>query len=144
MRVNLCLAIALSAIVVTGCSTLQRLAPPGFVKYEDLAKDTPPNPAIEAAVEERTVSRKTRFPRLSEEPNRAPTALSAASRANETVDLLEKRDALQRELDAIRAVADADQAKRASELEAARDALDQAIKRERDRAADDARSRPKN
>ena len=52
------------------CAGIKRFAPPGLVKYEDLAGDQPPNPAITARIEEMKAERKGSFPDLKEIPER--------------------------------------------------------------------------
>lgn len=74
---------------VSGCadSQLARFAPPGIIKYEDIASEKPANPAITARVEERRADPEAGdFPRLantpgeSDRPDRRPQAELDAER----------------------------------------------------------------
>lgn len=81
------LAVGVLAVGAGGCTTLKRLAPPGFVKYEDLAGDKPKNAVIEERVKAVRTARDARFPNLSEQPAVAPTPMPAAERKLFLVDL---------------------------------------------------------
>jgi hypothetical protein len=61
---------AAAAVAVTGCANYQwaRLAPPGILKYEDIASQKPPNPAVEKEIAQIDDASPSRFPRLSETP----------------------------------------------------------------------------
>ncbi len=60
-----------AALLVMGCSGVQwrRLAPPGILKYEELASEKPPNPVIDEQIAERKDGEKTHFPNLSLAPS---------------------------------------------------------------------------
>ncbi len=83
----------------TGCETAKRLVPPGFVKYEDIAKDIPPNPVITQRIRELGIDGKSagadpkpKYPKLSEQPAAAPAGLDASQREAEIARLLQVRD----------------------------------------------------
>ncbi len=62
-----------AALLVVGCSGVQwrRLAPPGILKYEELASKKPPNPVIEEQIAQRKDGEKTHFPNLSQAPSQS-------------------------------------------------------------------------
>ncbi len=63
--------VAFFALAACANTDLARFAPPGIVKYEDLAGDQPINPAVAARVEERKAETGTgRFPKLAETPGK--------------------------------------------------------------------------
>lgn len=74
------LALGAFAVAAGGCTTLERLAPPGFVKYEDLAGDKPKNAVIQERVKAVKDARDARYPNLSEQPSAAPTPMPAEER----------------------------------------------------------------
>lgn len=84
------------AALTSGCVDLglQRFAPPGIIKYENLAKDLPPNPAIVERVETVKAERGTSYPKLSEQPQEPPVAIPVAEREIEAAALRNARDAL--------------------------------------------------
>lgn len=90
-------AMAALAALAGGCADLglQRFAPPGIIKYEDLAKDQPPNPAIVERVELVKAGSDGRFPNLSEQPQETPTATPPEEREAEMAALRDARDALE-------------------------------------------------
>ncbi len=94
---RLCLVVL--AISLAGCANAKRFLPPGFVKYEDLAKDTPVNPQIEAAIEKQVTDTDGEFPRFRDQPDRPPENLSKAQREAAAQELLAARDALDDNLD---------------------------------------------
>ncbi len=85
-----------AALLVMGCSGVQwrRLAPPGILKYEELASEKPPNPVIEEEIAERKDGEKTRFPNLSAAPSRSDLPAERA------------QDELKAEMDALAAARD--------------------------------------
>jgi hypothetical protein len=84
-----------AALALTGCSGgLKRFAPPGIVKYEELEKDIPPNPAIVARIEEERDAPGGGFPKLSEQPTALPQGIAKPERAAMTDGLIAGRDAL--------------------------------------------------
>ena len=108
--------------VAAGCADvdLKRLAPPGIVRHENLAKDQPIDPAIKARMEEVASRDAEGFPVLADQPSEAPRGLGSDIRTVQENDLMAKRDALSAASQADRAAADAE---RLETLEAERDAL---------------------
>ncbi len=120
--------LALAALAATGCSGgLKRFAPPGIVKYEELAKDQPVNPAIEKRVAERAEEGGGGFPNLSEQPLTTPEGIAKPERAAMEEALLAERDVLDAAVAADRELAAAE---RDAALEEARDALSEAVAKE--------------
>ena len=71
-RLALPLLAGAGVFAVTGCESgdLARFAPPGIVKYEDLAGDQPVNPDVAQRIEERRAEKGAgKFPRLAETPD---------------------------------------------------------------------------
>lgn len=82
-----------------GCasdSVFARFAPPGVVKYEDIASEKPPNPAIQETVREYRDTTRRRFPVLSRTPTAEPPPQmpDAAVREALRAGLVEGREAL--------------------------------------------------
>lgn len=120
-RTYLLLAAAMTA---TGCTDgFKRFAPPGIVKYEDLEKGEPTDPAIAARVEEFKATKAGGFPKLAEQPQAAPKGIAAPERAAMEKGLLALRDDLTVKVEADRAAAAAERdtsiATLAEQLEAA-------------------------
>ena len=136
------LVLCLAVFAMGGCSTLERLAPPGFVKYEDLEKDTPPNPEIQARIEARKQSGERSFPNLSDTPSTTPEGMTAAELEAERARLLAEREALNEGAAADREAAEAERLLEAAELQAQRDALAEEVEAQRKKAASDRRTRP--
>lgn len=123
----------IAALAAAGCSGgLQRFAPPGIVKYEDLAKDQPPSPAIASRIEARKDEPGGGFPRLSEQPTKLPEGIAKPERDAMMGELLAQRDALSAAVGEDRILAAAE---RVEEIEIEREALGVAI------ADDDAAAR---
>lgn len=124
----------IAALAVAGCASggLKRFAPPGIVKYEDLAKDQPPNPAIVQRIDEQKDEPGGGFPNLSEQPTKLPEGIAKRERDAMIADLLVQRDALNIAVEEDRVLADGE---RQQALEADRDALGDAV------AKDDAAAR---
>lgn len=132
------------AVLASGCAGIERFAPPGIVKYEDLSGDQPQNPEILARVVERKAERQPTFPNLSDAPQAPPVPLAPDEQDALKAELVVRRDALAADVEADAAKSAADRealvvlpgaGSTAIGLEAARDAL--AEKAE----ADDARAR---
>jgi len=136
------LAFCLSLLAAGGCSTLERIAPPGFVKYEDLEKDTPPNPEIQARVEARKMSGERSFPNLSQTPSANPAAPAAAELEAERTRLLAERDALNANAAEDREAAEIERLLETAELESKRDTLAAEVDAQRKKAESDRRTRP--
>jgi hypothetical protein len=79
-----------------GCAELNlaRFAPPGIIKYEDIAGDQPVNEQIEARIEERKAAGESKTPNLSEQPQKIPTGASKAERESLAAELRAKRASL--------------------------------------------------
>lgn len=118
------------ALAATGCTGgLQRLAPPGIVKYEDRAKGVPINPQISERMEASKDAPGGGFPNLSEQPTDLPEGVAKPERDAMLAEMLQTRDALAAAVEADRLMATAE---REGDPAEARDALDVAV------AADDA------
>ncbi|MGE0408470.1 MAG: hypothetical protein AB7P23_04310 [Amphiplicatus sp.] len=79
---------------LAGCAGLARLAPPGVIKYEDLAGGEPTDPVMKAHIEARRAESREAFPDISATPSEKPPALSLAQRDEAAAGLREARDAL--------------------------------------------------
>ena len=62
-----------AAVALSACSAsdLKRFAPPGIVKYEEIAAEAPPNPTIQSEIDRRRDEGDAAFPVLSEMPSEA-------------------------------------------------------------------------
>ena len=92
----------ISGIAVSGCSKAQlvRFAPPGIIKYEDLAGDQPQNSEIKQRIADRAQSGDQRFPVLSQTPSVKPNKASSAERERLIGDLEGARDDLDTAIEA--------------------------------------------
>ena len=126
--------LAVAALAAAGCSSnaLKRFAPPGIVKYENLAKDQPANPVIVQRIEDRKDAPGGGFPNLSTQPSTLPEGIAKPERDAMTGDLLVRRDALNAAIAEDRSLAEGE---RIEALEDDRDALGEAV------AKDDAEAR---
>ena len=117
-------------LLSAGCSSdqLARLAPPGILKYEEIASEKPANPAIVEEIENRKEDRKARFPNLSEAPQglERPEDRSVDAVEADIDALAAARDALQTEVGKERA-ATADDRSVLEQIEEERDALEAGI-----------------
>ncbi len=133
VRQSLAFLTAAGAIAVTGCSSLDlaRFAPPGVVKYEDIASEKPPNPTIQAAVDERKATPDKEFPKLAETPSEKDRPQKRRlSEVNEEIgELAGARDNLNAEVAASREQAEAEMAE-IMPLPDQRDALDELLQRD--------------
>lgn len=115
-------------LAAAGCANgLERIAPPGIVKYEDRAKGQPVNPAIEARIEAYEREEAGGFPNLGEQPSITPEGIAAPERAAMEGALLEARDALNAAIAQDRSLAEAE---RTEPLEESRDALGAAVEKD--------------
>jgi hypothetical protein len=131
--------LVIAAAASAGCAGgLKRFAPPGFVKYEDKAKGQPVAPAIAARIGAAQSESARDFPKLSEQPVAAPSAVAAPERAALGDELEAARATLLNAVEADRAAATAE---RAHSIEEDRNALDEAL-REDDAAARKERGLP--
>ncbi|MBB5518703.1 hypothetical protein [Amphiplicatus metriothermophilus] len=87
-------ASAAGALALPGCAGFERLLPPGFVKYEDLAGDEPPDPRIQERIAERRKEEGRAFPNLSQAPQTRPEPTPEAEREALAAELRAARDAL--------------------------------------------------
>ncbi len=91
-----------AVLLVAGCSSVQwrRLAPPGILKYEELASEKPPNPVIDEEIAQRKDGEKTHFPNLSLAPSRSdlPAERSQDELKAEMDELTAARDGLASEV----------------------------------------------
>lgn len=93
-------------VAASGCSGLKRLAPPGILKYEDIAGDQPPHPEIVKRIAERRSEIDQRFPNLSEQPSQRPAEMPEAQREELAASLREARDELQAAVEEDRAASE--------------------------------------
>ena len=123
-------------ISLGGCSheAWRRLAPPGIIKYEDLAGDQPTNTEIQAQIDQRTESGNARYPKISDTPGKTdrPTAPPNEEVAAEISALSTQRDEILEKVDDDRAAVAADRDTLGG-LDAERDDL--AARLEQDEAA---------
>ena len=133
-------ALGAAVFALAGCESgaLARFAPPGIVKYEDLAGDQPVNPAVAERIEERRHEEGAgKFPQLAETPDESdvPRKRSGRAIAADTAMLIDARDALAEEVAADRAAAetelDRDLTAESEELRSRLDADSAAAARER-------------
>jgi hypothetical protein len=95
-----------AALLAAGCSGgLERLAPPGLVKYEDLAKGEPVDPAIAARMSASERGAEQGFPNLAAQPGTAPEGIAKPEREAMIDNLLAARDGLAQAVAADRALA---------------------------------------
>ncbi|WP_428409384.1 hypothetical protein [Hyphococcus sp.] len=99
--------------MLAGCESgdLARFAPPGIVKYEDLAGDQPVNPNVARRIEERREEEGAgKFPRLAETPDEGdrPEKKPRKELAAEKAALVDARETLAEEVAADRAGAEAE------------------------------------
>ncbi|MEM8936890.1 MAG: hypothetical protein AAGC77_10830 [Pseudomonadota bacterium] len=124
-------------LCAAGCANLDlaRFAPPGLVKYEEIAGDQPPNPEIEKLVAARKEEPNVKFPILSQTPGAAdqPKIPSQQVVDAQSQELNAARDAVQLAADNDRKSVEADK----SGIDALRDERD-ALKRRVDQDAIDA------
>ena len=117
-----------AALASAGCSGgLQRFAPPGIIKYEDLEKDQPVSPVIAERIEDYRAERDGGFPKLSAQPVVVPEGIAKPERAAMEDALLAERDRLNAAIVADQALAAAE---REEGLVEARDALSEALAQE--------------
>lgn len=137
-------ALAALFIAVGGCSNFdpKRFAPPGIIKYEEIAGDQPPDPEIQRIIEAQTESGSGEFPDLSETPSavvRPP--LSDTGTELLSNDLVAAGDALTRAVAADRQASE-DERAQIEALEATREALGTEIDRDSELALAERRNPP--
>lgn len=117
--------LVIALLAAAGCAGgFKRLAPPGIVKYEELAKDQPPSPVIVERIEARKDEPGGGFPNLSKQPTKLPEGIAKPERDAMIGDLLAERDALNAAMETDRAAAGAE---RLETIETQRDALSEAV-----------------
>jgi hypothetical protein len=102
--------ILLAPLLLAGCAKLglERFAPPGTVKYEDLSRGEPIDPEIKKRIAERKAERAPKYPELSEQPSATPEGMEEVDR-EESIEELEKiRDAIDADVEAARNAAAAE------------------------------------
>lgn len=120
--------LVIAALAVAGCAGgFKRLAPPGIVKYEELANDQPPNPLIVERIEAQKDEPGGGFPNLAEQPTKLPEGIAKPERDAMIADLLAERDALNAAMETDRAAAEIE---RTETLETQRDALSDALSKD--------------
>ncbi len=87
--------IVFAALNISACETAKRFAPPGFIKYEDLEKGIPVNPAIQQRITEISPDEDAKYPNLSDTPQIVPVGLPTEERADAEDWLLATRDLVQ-------------------------------------------------
>lgn len=123
--------ILIFAISLAGCSVggLKRLAPPGILKYQDLAKDQPIDPAIAARIEEISKRDGNGFPVLAEKSFKTPEGLTAKERRDFETDLLITRETAASAIETERTLAGDE---RTISIEDEKNAAQQAIAQDRE------------
>ena len=106
-------SLIVGALALTGCESgdLARFAPPGIVKYEDLAGDQEVNPAVAARIAERREEKGAgSFPNLSLTPGKGdrPQKKPVSEVAAETDMLVDARTALAEDVASDRAAVEAE------------------------------------
>jgi hypothetical protein len=125
--------LVLGAFALSGCADgLKRFAPPGIVKYEELAGEEPMDPAIVERIEASKDREGGGFPRLAEQPTIAPEGIAKPERTVMEAQLVAARDALNTAVTEDRTLAIDE---RSAPLLESRDALAEAV------AKDDAAAR---
>ncbi|MEM6414811.1 MAG: hypothetical protein AAF720_09165 [Pseudomonadota bacterium] len=102
------LLLVLGTLVVAGCSGAKRFLPPGFVKFEDIAKDQPVHPDLEKAIAEAEEKKTENFPLFRDQPNEPPERDGANIVARHLIDIAGKRDTLQELIKSDRTAASAE------------------------------------
>ena len=143
--------LALAALALSACAGWKRLAPPGIVRYENLAGDQPQNPQIKERVAERKAERTPVFPDLTQTPKGPPEPLGDAEQDALKADILAARDALNENVAADRTAAEEVRAtpialpgeNGALSLEDARDALAEKLETDEAKARAERGLKPK-
>ncbi len=138
-----CVYVTAGLLASAGCSNtdLSRFAPPGIVKYEEIAGEKPQNPAVAARIAERRAERGGgEFPELSRTPGEEdrPEKPTLRQVERETDELIDMRETLDGQVAADRAAADAELA---DDLHAEGDALKERVKRDNEAAARERRDK---
>lgn len=136
-------AIGIAALQGCADSQLARFAPPGIVKYEDIASKKPQSPEIVARIEERRSQPDTgKFPVFSETPGKEqrPAKRDPATVATQIEELNQKAEAIKAEVEQERAIAAEETA---SNLSGEADSLRERVERDNKAAARERREQLK-
>lgn len=138
-----CVFVTAGLLALAGCANgdLARFAPPGVVKYEDIAGDKPQNPAVAERIAERQAEKGNgRFPNLSTAPDEQdrPQKREPADIEAEINALVDQRDGLAEEVAADR---DASEAELASDLHAESETLKERVEQDSKAAARERREK---
>lgn len=132
------LTVALLPVLLAGCSegVLARFAPPGIIKYEDIAGEKPINPAVADAIGQRKEAVDEEFPLIA----RTPGPKDVPSKPGQvTIDAISSELTAAR--DDVNAKVDTDRAEALLESESAdvlienREGLDEALQADNEAAA---------
>lgn len=94
-RAKILIAVSATSLLLGGCAGgLKQLAPPGILKYEDLAKGEPIDPQIKARIDARQADTAGGYPVLAEQPDYLPEGIAKPERDAMAENLIEERDAL--------------------------------------------------
>ena len=138
-----CVLVTAALAALPGCSNLDlsRFAPPGIVKYEEIAGDKPQNPVVAERIAERRAEHGGgKFPDLSAAPDAddRPAKRRAADMKAEISELAGMRDDLTEAAADDRAAADAELA---GDLQAEREALKERVDSDNKEAARERREK---
>lgn len=138
-----CVLVAAALGALPGCSNLDlsRFAPPGIVKYEDIAGDKPQNPVVAERIAERRAEHGAgKFPNLSAAPDAddRPPKRRAADIQAEMSELAGMRDALAEAAAEDRAAAEAELA---GDLQAKSETLKERVESDNKAAARERREK---
>ena len=122
------------------CSSidLKTLAPPGIIKYEQIADEKPANPAIVEEIENYKATEERTFPNLAEEPVAGHSLGQAREMRDDMIrdELIAARDALEGDLDEVQNYRAEDESE-IDKLLSRRDALEGAVAVDAKRAKKD-------
>ena len=121
---------------------MRRLSPPGFFKYEDIAKETPVNPQIQDRINGRKNSKDAAFPVLASTPSQKLKPPSAANLEAGAEQLQKKGDEVRAAVAIDQERARAENAASAADIEKKRAELADEIEALKAQAAQDRKSRP--
>lgn len=138
-----CVFLAAGSMAASGCSNtdLSRFAPPGIVKYEEIASEKPQNPEVAARIAERRAQQGgERFPNLSQTPGPEdkPKKPSSGQISAEMAALQALRENLAEEVAEDRAAAEAELA---GDLQAEREVLSERVESDSRAAARERREK---
>lgn len=92
------LIVVLTSLILVGCGNAKRFLPPGFVKFEDIAKDQPVHPDLEQVIDDAENTKTKRFPRFGDQPSEAPEGLTEFERTLRFSVIESKRDGLKEDV----------------------------------------------